>query len=146
MSTRFSMSEMDVDWKMSALPHGTRCSSAAPAPAKRCACTGLNSRYDATPDVRSASTISPPHSSSCGVRSMLKRCDSASSSAGGALSTPPSPKMWTSRGASLTCATRTSSRLPSAAASGAPSGTVAAEPAPSHAAKSLSVNEAAREP
>ena len=33
-----------------------------------------------------------------------------------------------------------------AAASDAPSGTVAAEPAPSHAAKSLSVKEAAREP
>ena len=61
------------------LLHGTRSSVDDGPPPKRCACTGLNSRYDAIFELRKASTISPEASNSCGVKSILKRFDWARS-------------------------------------------------------------------
>eukprot|EP00967_Tisochrysis_lutea_P052590 scaffold65212_cov31-Tisochrysis_lutea.AAC.2 len=45
---------------------------------------GLNSRYAATPEERSASTMGPPQRISCGVMSMLNREPRGMSSSGGA--------------------------------------------------------------
>ena len=79
ISERFSTSESFDEEKMSPLLHGTRSSVDDGPPPKRCACTGLNSRYDAIFELRKASTISPEASNSCGVKSILKRFDWARS-------------------------------------------------------------------